>query len=408
MFLLKQKRVDKMFRVAVEMLMGDKTKYIGLLIGITFTAFLMTFALSYFAGFMTRGFALISENPSADVWVMDSAVSSTEATINMSSSALTQVKSVQGVSNAMPLYMGDVTARYANGAFQTFQMIGVDDATLSGAPKNKRGMRNDALRLPQSVLVDAGGTSTKLQTPKLREDMWRFDGAHLMAPTRELQFGDEMLVDDKRVIVRGVTQTLPRFPPRPLIYTTISNFKRLTPSQNKRLTFVMVKAKKGISAQALANKITRQTAFKAITSQEFKKETVLWYLTNSEDVGDMLSMVILAMLVGFGVTGVMLYMFTYENLKQYALLKAMGASNRQLRTMVFTQVFIGVIVGSGIGIGICAIIGELISGIEYPFRMMWFSPVVGFFGVLIVSITAGIISVREVMKLEPAVVFLAR
>jgi putative ABC transport system permease protein len=397
-----------MFRVAVEMLMGDKTKYIGLLVGITFTAFLMTFALSYFAGFMSRGFALVSENPSADIWVMDSAVNSTEATINMSDSALARVKSVTGVVNATPLYIGDVTARYANGAFQSFQMIGVDDATLSGSPKKNNGMGKDALRLPQSVVVDGGGTLNKLFTPKEKKDMWQFDGVHLNGDKRELAFGDEMLINNKRVVVSGVSQTLPRFPPRPLIYTTISNFKRLTPSQSKRLTFVMLKAQNGISAEKLATQITKQTGLKAITSDAFKKETVFWYLINSEDVGDMMSMVILAMLVGFGVTGVMLYMFTYENLKQYAVLKAMGASNKQLRVMIFTQVFLGVVIGTGVGVGLCAIIGELIKGDTYPFRMMWFAPVVGFLGVLIVSITAGIISTRPVIKLEPAIVFSGR
>lgn len=394
-----------MFRIAVEMLMGDKTKYIGLIVGITFTAFLMTFALSYFAGFMSRGFALVSENPSADIWVMDSAVNSTEATINMSDSALARVKSVTGVVNATPLYIGDVTARYANGTFQSFGMIGVDDATLSGSPRENNGMGEDALRLPQSVIVDGGGTVDKLLTPKLQKDMWQFDGVHLNVAKRELAFGDEMLIDDKRVVVSGVSQTLPRFPPRPLIYTTISNFKRLTPSQSKRLTFVMVKAQKGVLAEKLATKITKQTGLKAITKDEFKKETVFWFLINSEDVGDMMSMIILAMLVGFGVTGIMLYMFTYENLKQYAILKAIGASNKQLRVMIFTQVFIGVLIGSGIGVGLCAIVGEMISSIEYPFRMMWFAPIVGFLGVLIVSITAGIISIRPVIKLEPAIVF---
>ena len=51
-----------------------------------------------------------------------------------------------------------------------------------------------------------------------------------------------------------------------------------------------------------------------------------WYLVNSEDVGDIAAMLTLAICVGFGVTGVMLYMFTAENLKQYAVLKAMGAA----------------------------------------------------------------------------------
>jgi len=56
-----------MLRVALKMLVGDRTKYAGLLFGITFTSFLVAFAASYFCGFITRGFALIAENPSADV-----------------------------------------------------------------------------------------------------------------------------------------------------------------------------------------------------------------------------------------------------------------------------------------------------------------------------------------------------
>jgi putative ABC transport system permease protein len=170
----------------------------------------------------------------------------------------------------------------------------------------------------------------------------------------------------------------------------------------------MVRGEKGMSPQTLAENIAKETGLKAITRKEFKKETVLWFLINSEDVGDMLNMVMLAMLVGFGVTGVMLYMFTYENIKQYAVLKAMGASNKQLTNMVFTQAFIGVIVASGIGIGLSALLGQAVSSADFPFRMMWFAPFFGFLGVLIVSITAAMISVRPVLKMEPGIVFSSR
>jgi len=391
------------FRIAVEMLMHDRTKYLGLFAGIGFTAFLVTFAMSYFAGFMTRGFALVSENPTASVWVMDKAVSSTEATINMSDASLGLVRGVQGVNYATALYLGDVTARFPNGHFQTFQAIGVDDASLSGASKPAH-----MLRLPDSVIVDSGGTSRKLQTPIDTKNKWSYDGSHLNVPTRELRYGDELLINDKRVMVGAVSSTIPRFPPRPLLYTTQSNFKRLIVGEKRYITFIMVRGEKGMSPQTLAENISKETGLKAITSKEFKKETVLWFLVNSEDVGDMLNMVMLAMLVGFGVTGVMLYMFTYENIKQYAVLKAMGASNRQLTNMVFTQAFIGVIVASGIGIGLSALLGQAVSSADFPFRMMWFAPFFGFLGVLIVSITAAMISVRPVLKMEPGIVFSSR
>lgn len=390
------------------MLMHDRTKFLGLFTGIGFTAFLVTFAMAYFAGFMTRGFALVSENPSGNVWVMDPAVNSTEATINMSDASLGLVRSVKGVNYAVPFYISNVTARFPNGHFQSFQMIGVDDATLSGTPEPENGLNAALLHMPDSIIVDSGGSSGKLQTPLHQKDIWPYDGAHLDAPTRKLRYGDELLINDKRVVIRGLSSTIPRFPPRPLIYTTQSNFKRLNPGENRYITFIMVKGEKNISASTLADNISRQTGLKAITSDAFKRETVLWFLVNSEDVGDMINMIILAMLVGFGVTGVMLYMFTYENLRQYAVLKAMGASSKQLVTMVFTQAFIGVIIGSGTGIGVSALLGGSAASADFPFRMMWFAPLLGFLGVLIVSITAAFISVRAILHMEPGIVFSQR
>ncbi len=102
---------------------------------IAFTSFLVTFAGSYFAGFMTRGFALIAENPRTDVWVMDPAVSSVEPTTNLPSSALDRVRGVEGVATAVPLVVGTADVRFPNGRFQSFQVIGVDDATLAGLPR---------------------------------------------------------------------------------------------------------------------------------------------------------------------------------------------------------------------------------------------------------------------------------
>ena len=394
-----------MFEIAVKMLMHDRTKFLGLFTGIAFTAFLVTFAMSFFAGFMTRGFALISENPSATVWVMDPAVHATEATINMSDGTLGLVRSVKGVAYAVPLYLGDVTARFPNGRFQSFQLIGVDDATLSGTPRPTHGSSATLLHMPESVIVDSGGTHRKLLTPKNPEDIWPHEGPHLDVPMRNLRYGDTLLINDKQVVVRGVSETIPRFPPRPLMYTTQSEFKRLNPGEKRYTTFILVRGEKGLSPEALAHKISAQTGLKAITAERFKEETVMWYLINSEDVGDMMNMVMLAMLVGFGVTGVMLYMFTYENMRQYAVLKAMGASDKQLVDMVFMQAFIGVVVGSGIGIGISALLGEAVSTATFPFRLMWFAPLLGFLGVLIVSLTAALISVRPVLKMEPGIVF---
>ncbi len=398
-----------MLWVALKMLVGDRAKFAGLLFGITFTSFLVTFAASYFCGFMTRGFALIAENEAADIWVMDPAVESIEQTINLPPAALHRVESVEGVASAVPLVLGTAQVRFPGGRFQDFQVIGVDDATLSGAPPMNDGSSPAVLRAPQTVVVDPGGTAGKLETPRLPADQWPRGAPHLDAPTRPLAPGDELLINDHRVTVGGQSVALPRFPPRPLLFTTVSNAERILLPERRRVTFVLAAAAPGIAPRDLALRIQARTGLRARSAEDFEADTVRWFLVNSEDVGDIAAMLSLAMSVGFGVTAVMLYMFTAESARQYAVLKAMGATARTLLAMVVVQAGLCGALGTGLGLGLCAIAGAIAeAAADYPFRMMWFTPLFGGAMVVLVSLVAAAISARPVLKLQPGVVFAGR
>jgi putative ABC transport system permease protein len=391
-----------MIFIALKMLLGDRTKYAGLLFGITFTSFLVTFAASYFGGMMTRSFALIADNPATDVWVMDPAVVAIDRPINLPTAALNRVRSVEGVRSAVPLAVAQADARFPNGRFQSFQVIGVDDATLTGVPRMKAGATAAVLRASGAVIVDAGGTSGKMETPSWPADQWPRGRPHLDVPTRPLAVGDELLIDDTRVRVAGESLALPRFPPRPMLFTTYSNAERILLTERRRLTFVLAMAAPGVDARTLATRIEAATNLRARASADFKSDTVRWMVVNSEDVGDAVTMLSIAMLVGFGVTGVMMFMFTSDNLKYYAVLSAMGASTRMLLTMILAQAALCALIGTGLGLGLCAVAGRLFTMYDFPYRMMWFAPVVGGTAVVLVSVGAAAFSMRPVLKMQPA------
>jgi putative ABC transport system permease protein len=76
--------------------------------------------------------------------------------------------------------------------------------------------------------------------------------------------------------------------------------------------------------------------------------------------------------------------------------------------MIFVQAGLCALIGTGLGLGVCAIAGQLLSGTDYPFRMMWFTPVIGGLMVLVVSVVSAAVSARPVLKLEPGIVFAGR
>jgi putative ABC transport system permease protein len=282
------------------------------------------------------------------------------------------------------------------------QIIGVDDATLAGMPPMAGGATAAVLRTPDAVVVDPGGTSGKLETPRFKADQWPRGRPHLDAPTRPLAAGDELLINDTRVRVAGRSKALPRFPPHPLLFTTISTAKRILPPERNRMTFVVATARPGTAPADLALRIEQATGLRARAAVDFRADTVRWMMVTSEDVGDAVTMLSIAMLVGFGVTGVMMYMFTYENMKYYAVLSAMGATGRPLLTMILAQAGICGLLGTGLGLGVCALAGRVFLFYGFPFRLMWFAPVLGGAAVMLVCVGAAALSIRPVLKLLPA------
>ena len=98
--------------------------------------------------------------------------------------------------------------------------------------------------------------------------------------------------------------------------------------------------------------------------------------------------------------------FTLDNLRYFGTLKAMGTTNGMLLRMILLQALVVGGIGYGLGVGAASAWGIVISGrTQLAFRLPWHLLVVSAISVMVICLSAAALSIRKVMKLEPAAVF---
>jgi putative ABC transport system permease protein len=143
--------------VALRMLTGDRAKYFGLVFAIAFCTFLLENQTSIFASIMRRTASQILDVTDAEVWVMDPQTEYFDQTKALKDTDLTRVRSVPGVAWAVRLFKGSPVAKTRSGKFAVSIVFGLDDATLSGAPRKMLLGSWERLREPESVVIDQAG-----------------------------------------------------------------------------------------------------------------------------------------------------------------------------------------------------------------------------------------------------------
>lgn len=380
-----------MIRIALQMLIGDRTKYLGLVFGVGFACFLITTLMGMFTGMLQRTHALIDDT-AADIWVMDSSVEYIEEIASLPDTAVQRVRGVSGVKWATPLFIGTLRARLDDGRFRSVQVIGVDDATLIGLPPPIRGLNSTTLRGADAVIVDEASSRALLRR------------ANSAAP---LVLGDAMLINDRRALIAGFCDVSPRFMPKPTIYSTYSRALAFAPPERRLMSFVLVRAAEGTNPAAVARSIERTTGFRARTADEFRRDTISYYIHNTDMIAHVGLMVLLGTIVGFAIVALLLSIFTQENARYYAALKAMGAGNRMLLLMLTAQAFAAGFVGFGLGTGGAFAMGSVSEPVGVPFAPMGFIPAATATCVALICVVSIFLNARPILRLEPAIVFRA-
>ena len=380
--------------IAIKMLLGDRAKYVGIIIGLTFASFLVTWPSAIFSGVMSRTFSFVTDVGLPDIWVVDPQVQYIEDIKPLRDTEVLRVRGTEGVEWAVGLYKGMLRARILDGTFQSCVVVGLDDATLIGGPPKMLAGQLADLRQADSIIVDEAGARGKLarRLP---------DGRRI-----SLKLGDTVELNDHRCVVVGICRITQTFQNIPVVYTTYSHATTIAPQERKLLSFIVAKAKSRADVHEVCARIRAHIRLSAYAPGEFKKLTFWYFLKYTGMPFNFLTVVSLGFIVGVAISGMTFYNFTLDNLRYFGTLKAMGTTNRKLLRMISLQAAAVGAIGYGLGIGAASAWGGLLGGrTQIAFKLPWQLLIVSAVAVLVICVGAAALSIRRVMKLEPAMVF---
>src|SRR3954470_21454063 len=196
----RQRPEAEMNLLALKMLAGDRAKYIGIVMGLTFASLLINQQAAIYSGLMTRTYSQISDTASADIWVTDPEVEFVEDMKRMLDRELYRVRGVEGVQWAVPGFKGYFNTRIPGGKKVVTSVIGIDDVSLIGGPPQMVEGKLEDLRQRDAVIVDVAEAGGKLAK--------RSAGGGQSVP---LKVGDVLEINDRRAVVAGFCRISPSF-----------------------------------------------------------------------------------------------------------------------------------------------------------------------------------------------------
>lgn len=377
-----------MLWIAIRMLTGDKTKFYGLLFGIAFSTLLITQQLTIFVNLIERGASGVYNEPNAQVWVMDPVSRTTDVNYAMPATALDQVRAVPGVEWAVPHLRSVASVRTREGDLEQVAIIGVDDTTLIGLPKSLFKGSRSVLSEPDSVIIDDGGTINMFGAG--------FDPV-----------GERLELNDQRAVILGMADTIPAFTSTAVLYTKYSRALNFVPGTRNRMSFVLVGVSDGETPETVAQRIEAQTDLKAETREEFARAGVDFIIQNTGIPTNFGITVILGFVVGVAIVGLTFSLFIRDNIKQFGALKAIGVTNAKIRRMVVAQASLVGFIGYALGVLGTVWFMWAFSGNPFfkGFYIPWQIPLISMVAVVIILAITGWLSLRSVLKTEPAAVF---
>ncbi len=414
-----------MISLARKNLLKDLPRFLVAQAGIVFAVSLVTIQAGIFAGF-TRSTTLLIENSDADIWVAADEMVNFELTEPLPLALLPDAREVAGVERVEPLLVGSGRWYPEAGAPTTLRIFGFDPEGTLFNPGAIARERRESLSEPYTAIVDesnlnAFGIEERGDTAQIRSlpvevvgitsdtqslvsskfvfasltTAHAYTAAGYSAQLRcQLEAGGLNCTNDYQ---RQGTAVQPQAEaPEPL-------------SAETPISYILVQAAPDADLAALKQRLVEALPGTQAYTRAELVATTQRYWQQRTGIGFILGLgATVGAIVGMAIVAQILYTSVSEHLKEFATLKAIGASDRVIYGTIVEQSLWMAVLGYLPGMALCLGVSHWALTSQGILILITPTLAVGVFGVTtLMCVGSGFFAIQKVMRLDPSLVFKA-
>lgn len=371
-----------MWQLAVRTLIYDRIKFVTALIGVVFSIVLMNLQGGLFVGLIRKA-SLLVDCSDADIWVGHRGIHNVDFPNDIPRMWRERIRGVPGVRRVESLVVGHSIMALPDGGFEPVLIVGAEPTSQLGVGWGQGKGAAEAIRRPNAIIADVYDLE-KLGNPLLED---RREIAHHQAK------------------IVGQSRGLLGFLITPYVVTTVDRAIQYLGRRRQECSYFLVATEDGQDPSIVRNRI-RQNLPEAdvFTRRQYAQLSIDYWLKRTGLGISFGAATALGLLVGLIIVAQTLYASVLDRIKEFAAIKAMGATEAKLRNLILIQSGVLGITGSMVGLAVVAVVQLVFNSPRAPIAIPWYVSAGSCVLVIAMCLFASILPYLRIRRVEPAMV----